>query len=852
MNDSVKKSRGRDAIIEDNGTANSIFCGLFEEKTRRTNADARERASCPVTAASSAVRRSICLKEPAKDILCGICHKDKENKSFSRELGSFPMTAASNAVRHSICLKEPAKDILCGICLKDKENKSFSRELGSFPMTDKNLPFDAVFVDKDRTKSKYYCLEMWPYPSAAGLHVGHAINFMPADTHARYKKMCGYDVFQPMGFDAFGLPAENYALKIGGHPKDITEQNIANMRKQLKSLSCMFNWESELTSSDPRYYKWTQWIFLELYRKGLAYQKEAPTNWCPHCNTVIANEQVINGECERCHNKIERKSMKQWFFAISKYADKLLDGLDSLDWPEHTKTMQTNWIGRSEGAKIKFGEIEIFTTRPDTIDGASFLVLAPEHPYCKKFTKVEIVKYIECAKNRTEIDRTAEKEKTGIFTGEEAINPYNGERLPIWIADYVLWGYGTGAVMGVPAYDARDLEFAKKYGIAVPRRGLIDPKGLGERVVSYRLRDWSIGRQRYWGCPIPIIHCPKCGIVEANDLPVLLPYLKDFKPKGEPPLANDFDFVKCQCPKCKGLGKRETQTMDTFVCSSFYFYRFLDTKNERELISPEIFKKMMPVDTYIGGAEHACMHLLYARFFALALFGKEPFKRLVHQGMILGPDGTKMSKSRGNVIEPDQYIKKYGADGLRLYLLFGFNFRDGGPWNDSSLRSTIKFIDRIKALFSKEFTKDSAELVVKRNQTVKSVGEDYENFNFNTAIARIMEFSNMMQGGFSKESLETLVLLIAPSLPNLSQKWWTDLGHKTDIFNERFPTYDANNLQTKEIEIAVQINSKIKGRIIIAANATQEEAEGASEAIIGSVPIKKVIYIPNRLINFIV
>jgi leucyl-tRNA synthetase len=686
---------------------------------------------------------------------------------------------------------------------------------------------------------------MWPYPSAAGLHLGHAINYMPTDTHARYKKMCGYNVFEPIGFDAFGLPAENYAIKTGTHPHTTTDKNVANMRGQLHSLGCMFDPTRELNSSDPTYYKWTQTVFLELYKRGLAYQKEAPTNWCPHCNTVIANEQVLNGECERCHNKIEKRNMKQWFLKITDFAEPLLKNLETLDWPNKIKTMQTNWIGKSVGHKVKFGNIEVFTTRADTIDGVSFIVLAPEHPLAKSYKNC--AEYVKNALNKTEIDRTAEKIKSGVFTGDYVVNPYNNEKVPIWIADYVLGNYGTGAVMGVPNYDDRDKEFATKYKIPIPKRKLIDPKNVGKAVTTYRLRDWSIGRQRYWGCPIPIVHCDKCGAVPETNLPVKLPELKDYLPHGKPPLANDKNFVTCNCPKCGKPATRETETMDTFVCSSFYFYRFLDTTNEKELISKDRLK-FMPVDMYVGGAEHACMHLLYARFIALALYGKEPFQKLINQGMILGPDGTKMSKSRGNIIEPDKYIEEFGSDLLRLYMLFGFNYREGGPWNDSAFKSVVKFPDRINNLFNK-ITKDTQNIIIKLNQTIKQVAEDLENFNFNTAVAACMELVNLMvKDGYSKKTLETLVLLLAPMLPHISSEWWEQLGQKTDIFNEKFPTYDKTKLQSDTVEIVVQINSKIKTRITISNNATQNEVI----KLCNISTFKKVIYIQNRLINFIV
>jgi leucyl-tRNA synthetase len=774
--------------------------------------------------------------------------------------------------------------------------------------------WDEIWKDKkvndcdfNSKKPKYYCLEMWPYPSAAGLHLGHAFNFMPADTHARFKKMQGYNVYEPMGFDAFGLPSENHALKTGTHPKENTAKNIANMRRQLESLGCMFDWNRVLDSSKPEYYKWTQWLFVKLFENGLAYQKEAGVNWCDNCKTVIANEQVINGECERCHSKITRTRMKQWFFKITAFAEDLLSGLNEIDWPEKTKIMQRNWIGKSAGTKIKFTLadnkfIEVFTTRADTLFGASFLAIAPEHPLVQSLIteqeRSKCEKYIKKALNKSEIERSAEK--TGVWTGSYAINPINNEEVPVWIADYVLGSYGTGAVMGVPAHDTRDFDFAKVYSlpikyVVVPNRSEtssekaceeegklihsgvysgcdtatarekitadLAKKHLGEAQTTYRLRDWSIGRQRYWGCPIPIVYCPKCGTVADTRLPVILPELKDFKPKGSAPLASDKNFVNCTCPKCGGAAKRETETMDTFVCSSFYFLRFLDTQNDTELLSKTADKKFMPVDKYVGGAEHACMHLLYARFIMRFLNSigivkdKEPFRSLVHQGMILGPDGTKMSKSRGNIIEPDKYLAEYGSDLLRLYMLFGFNYVEGGPWNDNAFKSTVRFADRINMLIKKCLPARIAptkELLIKMNQTIKSVTGDYESFSFNTAVACCMELVNAMQTCPAFDVLQTLILLLAPMMPHLGEEWWQIIGGTGSVFDRQFPIPNEKNLISDKCEIAVQINSKIISRLTIATDSEQSAVENACKNLLMDKNVKKVIYVKNNLINFIV
>ena len=701
---------------------------------------------------------------------------------------------------------------------------------------------------------KYYALEMFPYPSGANLHMGHFFNFAPSDTHARFKKMCGHDVFHPMGFDAFGLPAENHALKTGTHPHTNTVENIKKFREQLGQLGGMYDWEHTLASCFPEYYKWTQWLFLQLFNNGLAYQKESSVNWCSSCATVIANEQVLGGECERCNTAIVKKPMKQWFFKITDFAEELLAGLDKVDWPERTKAMQRNWIGKSVGHTLKFDDIEVFTTRLDTILGATFIAIAPEHPLAAKF---DIAKdYIKQASAKSELERQENKIKTGVFTGAYAKNPATGKDVPIWVADYVLIGYGTGAVMGVPAHDERDHEFATKYNLPIIDELLDIPtavkKTKAKPKTTYRLRDWSVSRQRYWGAPIPIIHCADCGAV-ASEIPVILPHLQDFAPKGAPPLANDPDFVNCTCPKCGKPAKRETETMDTFVCSSWYFLRFPFANRD----DVPFEKSVQPVDMYVGGAEHSCGHLLYARFITKVLHKlghikfDEPFKRLIHQGMILAPDGQKMSKSKGNTISPDKYIQEFGSDVVRLYMLFGFNYTEGGPWNDGALRSTAKFITRVENLVGKITThkETNPDVLHVMANTIKSVREDLDNFSFNTAVARCMEFVNAISAApvVSKESVALLTLVLAPMIPVTAQKLWEQLGHSTQIITHPYPNPNPAHLQKNTVEIAVQVNSKITSRITIPTNATQAEVE----KLCGITGAKKVIYIPGKLINFI-
>ena len=783
--------------------------------------------------------------------------------------------------------------------------------------------------NRDRVDKKWYVLEMFSYPSGAKLHAGHWYNYGPADTYARFKKMQGYEVFQPMGFDAFGLPAENYAIKTGIHPQDSTMKNIATMEEQLKKIGAMYDWDYEIYTCAPEYYKWTQWLFLQLYKKGLAYRKEAPVNWCPSCNTVLANEQVVQGECERCGTTVVRKNLTQWFFKITDYAEELLQDLDKLDWPEKTKLMQKNWIGKSYGGEIEFAikgrkeTFRVFTTRADTTFGVTYVVLAPENPLVDVITtpeqKAAVEEYKLNASKATEIDRLASnREKTGVMTGAYAINPVNGREVPILVADYVLASYGTGAVMGVAAHDERDYVFAKKLGLPIERvvkgkdgndelpfcdygimvnsgefdgmtseEGKIavieklEKEGKGSLKTNYRLRDWLVSRQRYWGAPIPMIHCEHCGVVPVpeEDLPVRLPYNVDFAPDGVSPLAKCEEFMNVKCPVCGRPARRDPDTLDTFVCSSWYYLRYPDNKNADKAFDSEWINKMLPVDKYIGGAEHACMHLLYARFFTKALRDMgylnfdEPFMSLVHQGTILGSDGNKMSKSRGNVVSPDDSISKYGADVFRVYLMFGFSYVEGGPWNDNGMDSIGRFFDRVERTVGKCYEMDfeqkpmgkaEKELNYVRNNTIKSVSADLETFSFNTALARIMEYVNALyayetevpvKNAFFKDCIKDLVLLLAPFAPHFAEELWERLGQPYSVFNQAYPVFDPKALIRDEVELAVQINSKLRARITVAASASKEEIEAAAlEAVggqLGEAKPKKIIVVPGRLVNII-
>ncbi len=786
--------------------------------------------------------------------------------------------------------------------------------------------------NKDNIDKKWYVLEMFSYPSAAKLHVGHWYNYGPSDSYARFKRMQGYEVFQPMGFDAFGLPAENYAIKTGVHPKDSTLQNISTMEETLREMGATFNWENEVITCNPDYYKWTQWIFLQLYKHGLAYRKEAPVNWCPSCNTVLANEQVVDGKCERCGTEVVRKNLTQWFFKITDYSEELLQGLDTLDWPKKTILMQKHWIGKSTGTEVTFtlttGEkFNVFTTRVDTLNGVTYVVLAPENKLVDKITtpehKQEVEEYkVNCSKIN-EIERlSTSREKTGVFTGAYAINPINGDKVPVLVADYVLASYGTGAVMGVAAHDDRDYIFAKKHDLPIVRviksengndelpycePGIVcntpgfdgmtteeakeaitkklEEDGNGKLVTNYRLRDWLVSRQRYWGCPIPVVYCDHCGIVPVPEeqLPVELPYNVEFKPDGKSPLAKCDEFVNTVCPICGRPARREVDTLDTFVCSSWYYLRYCDPHNDKEAFNRDIVNKMLPVDKYIGGAEHACMHLLYARFFTKALRDMgyldfdEPFKSLVHQGTILGPDGNKMSKSKGNVVSPDKFVKMYGADVFRMYLMFGFSYVDGGPWNEDGIKAINKYLEKVEriVLASKDYKynnnplgKAEKELNFVRHNTIKSCIADMDTFSFNTAIAKIMELTNAIskydndvedKNVVYQDTIKDLILLLAPITPHFAEELNDEMKfYNGSVFNQKYPEYNKNCLVLDEIELAVQINSKVKTKIVVSSSISREELEKVVledekvQELIAGKTIKKIIAIPKRLINIVI
>jgi leucyl-tRNA synthetase len=791
--------------------------------------------------------------------------------------------------------------------------------------------FNPKNIDK-----KLYTLEMFSYPSGAKLHVGHWYNYGPSDSWARMKRMQGYEVFQPMGFDAFGLPAENYAIKTGIHPQDSTLKNIETMEAQLKAMGATYDWDYELKTCTPDYYKWTQWLFLQLYNNKLAYRKNAPVNWCPSCNTVLANEQVVDGACERCSTEVTKKDLTQWFFKITSYADELLDCLEKLDWPEKTKKIQINWIGRSEGSEIAFKlcdhdlSFKVFTTRADTLYGVTYVVLAPEQELVNRITTPEyleaVEKYKEIAKKQSEIERmSTTKEKTGVFTGAYAYHPITGEKIPVWISDYVLATYGTGCVMAVPAHDDRDFEFAEKYNLPIKRvikgeggasdslpftdygisvnseefSGLssveakseivkkLELDNKGQLKVNYRLRDWLVSRQRYWGAPIPVIHCEHCGAVPVpeKDLPVLLPYDVEFTPDGESPLKKSFEFMNAPCPKCGAPSKRDPDTLDTFVCSSWYYLRYPDNKNTEKPFDTEWINKMLPVDKYIGGPEHAAMHLLYARFITKALRDlgylnfDEPFKSLVHQGIILGPDGNRMSKSKGNIVSPDEYIKDNGSDIFRLYLMFGFAYSDGGPWNDDGLKAITRFIGRIDRLIEKflelktkphkdEVNKDEKELNYALNVAIKGISEDADKFQFNTSIARLMELVNALYKydnevhiknlDFFEGVINNLLRLLAPFAPHFSEEMWENLGYDYSIFNETWPEWDEKELVLPTVEMVIQINGKIKDKIEVPSTSTEKEIEEIAvndekvKSLIEEKVIQKVIVVKGRLVNIVV
>ena len=782
-------------------------------------------------------------------------------------------------------------------------------------------------VDLSNSENKLYALVMFSYPSGDKIHVGHWYNYGPSDTWARFKKMQGYRVFEPMGFDAFGLPAENYAIKHGIHPALSTRNNIEHMTQQLKKIGAMYDWDKYLNTSDPEYYKWTQWLFLKLFNMGLAHREKAPVNWCPSCLTVLANEQVREGTCERCGTNVERKDLSQWFFKITKYADRLLAGLDNLNWPKSTKMMQRNWIGKSEGTTVFYDvdghdeRIEIFTTRVDTIYGATFIVLAPEHNILNQITtedqSKDVMEYVKNTRNKSEIERiTADKEKTGIFTGSYAINPITRDKLPIWISDFVLTGYGSGAIFGTPGHDQRDWEFATKFKLPIKQviepynkekvdltkkvcsgegilinsdsyNGLdykeaivkitkaLESKGKGYQSVNYRLRDWLISRQRYWGAPIPIVYCETCGTVPVpeEDLPVLLPDDVDLEKNigsESSPLADSESFVNVDCPKCGLKGRREVDTMDTFVDSSWYFLRYTNPHYSTGAWDSALVNEWLPVDHYVGGQDHATMHLFYARFVCMALFDnkllnfEEPFTNLYHQGVIT-KDGAKMSKSKGNVVSPDPFIDNYGSDTFRMYLMFMGPYDEGGDWNDTGILGIHRFLNRVWRLCKGEtdikITEDSdKEMATVLHQTIREVSKDLQDMRFNTAISRIMEYVNALYKAkrVSKNLLESLILLLAPFAPHLSEELWESFGHKRSIFDHKWPEWDKNIAKSQRITVAVQIMGKLRGSFEIESDVTDDalvesalELPNIKKHMEGKTLLKSIV-IKDKLVNFVV
>lgn len=780
---------------------------------------------------------------------------------------------------------------------------------------------------KDTGKEKYYCLDMFPYPSGSGLHVGHWRGYVISDAWARYQLIRGKYVIHPMGWDAFGLPAENYAIKMGIHPAITTKKNIENIKRQLKQINALYDWDMELSTTDPKFYKWTQWIFVKMFEHGLAYEKEFPINWCPSCKTGLANEEVVDGKCERCGTPVTKKNLRQWMLRITKYADRLLEDLDKLDWPEKVKKMQAEWIGRSYGAEVDFPaegrseKIKVFTTRPDTLYGATFLVLAPEHPLVKALTKEDrreaVERYIECAANKSNVERMSvnDKDKTGEFTGSYALNPMNGERTPIWISDYVLADHGTGAIMCVPAHDARDFAFAKKFGLPIVQviakdgketpdmeeayteasgtmihsgewngmessrlkeeaADIIEKLGFGKKTVSYKLRDWVFSRQRYWGEPIPIVHCEKCGnvAVPLSELPLELPKVENYEPTGtgESPLAAIEDWVNCRCPVCGGPAKRETNTMPQWAGSSWYFLRYVDVHNDKELVSREKADRYLPVDMYIGGVEHAVLHLLYSRFWTKFLYDigvigfDEPFRKLFNQGMITGKNGIKMSKSKGNVVSPDALVQDYGCDALRLYELFVGPPELDAEWDERGIDGVYRFLNRFYNLVQESREGElspTREMLRIRHQLVHDIEQRFENFSLNTVVSGFMEHNNSLielakrEGGIDRETLRIFSVLLAPFAPHIAEECWHDLGGEGTVFSAGWPAFDEEAMKSEELEIPVQINGKTKLVIHVPADETREAIISLGKEALGDRlrgTVRKEIYVPGKILNLVV
>ncbi len=777
---------------------------------------------------------------------------------------------------------------------------------------------------KDDKKPKYYCLDMFPYPSGSGLHVGHWRGYVISDVWSRYKLLQGHYIIHPMGWDAFGLPAENYAIKMGVHPAASTAKNVANIKRQINEIAALYDWDMEVNTTDPDYYKWTQWIFVKMFKAGLAYEKEMPINWCPSCKTGLANEEVVGGICERCGATVTKKNLKQWMLRITAYADRLLSDLDKLDWPEKVKKMQADWIGKSYGAEVDFAvenqeeKIRVYTTRPDTLYGATFMVLAPEHDLAKKLatdeTREAVESYIYQASIKSSVDRLQDKEKTGVFTGSYAINPLNGAKIPVWLSDYVLADYGTGAIMCVPAHDERDFEFATKFEIPIipvispdgnedivlteaytgtgiminsgewngmnseeikkKAPYIMEERGLGKKTVNYKLRDWVFSRQRYWGEPIPIVHCDCCGAVPVpeDQLPLLLPEVESYQPTGtgESPLADIEEWVNTTCPKCGKPAKRETNTMPQWAGSSWYFLRYVDNKNSQALVDREKATKLLPVDMYIGGVEHAVLHLLYSRFYTKFLNDigvvdfDEPFTRLFNQGMITGKNEIKMSKSKGNVVSPDDLVRDYGCDSLRLYELFVGPPELDSEWDERGIEGVYRFITRFWNLVQNSAGKDipaTTEMIKLRHRMIYDITNRLENFSLNTAISGFMEYNNKMldiakrEGGIDKETLETVITMLAPFAPHIGEELWEQLGHEKSVFTDNaWPIYDEEKMKDDQVEIAVQINGKTRTVIMIAADATKEEAISAGKEAVSAKltgQIVKEIYVPGRIVNIV-
>ena len=779
---------------------------------------------------------------------------------------------------------------------------------------------------KDEKKEKYYCLDMFPYPSGSGLHVGHWRGCVISDAWSRYQVIKGKYVIHPMGWDAFGLPAENYAIKMGIHPSITTKKNVENIKRQLQQINAIYDWDMEVNTTDPKFYKWTQWIFVKMFEKGLAYEKEFPINWCPSCKTGLANEEVVDGKCERCGTAVTKKNLRQWMLKITEYADRLLDDLQELDWPEKVKKMQAEWIGRSYGAEVDFtlegreDKITVFTTRPDTLYGATFLVLAPEHPMVQKICtdaqREKVEAYISMAANKSNVERMAvnDKDKTGEFTGAYAINPLNGEKCAIWISDYVLADHGTGAIMCVPAHDARDFAFAKKFDLPIVQviskdgkeevleeayteaSGIminsgewngresselkveaaneVEKRGFGRKTVSFKLRDWVFSRQRYWGEPIPIVHCEKCGnvAVPVEELPLKLPEVENYEPTGtgESPLAGITDWVNCTCPKCGGPAKRETNTMPQWAGSSWYFLRYVDNHDDKALVSREKADKYLPVDMYIGGVEHAVLHLLYSRFWTKFLYDigvvgfKEPFVKLFNQGMILGQNGIKMSKSMGNVVSPDDLVRDYGCDALRLYELFVGPPELDAEWDDRGIDGVYRFLNRFYNLVEESKDKNispTKEMIRVRHNLIHDIQLRFDSFNLNTVVSGFMEYNNSLldlakkEGGVDLETLRTFSVLLAPFAPHIAEECYHLAKGEGSVFAAGWPEYDDKAMEADEIKLPLQVNGKVKAVLEVPKDLSKEEILAKAKECLGDKlggTLVKEVYIPGKIVNFVV